>query len=131
LNIQGSNFERAVLALSLFFGVLGFFWSFSGMASSNPKSSKPSRKDRYNRYTPEQLEEAIARIRSGELKLREASRNYPISLGTLSNHLHGKHVQPIGHPKIPKRAPKSDWFCDKCLPADFDEDEPYYCENCD
>lgn len=52
----------------------------------------------YRRYTPAQLEEAVLKIRNKQLTLNEASRNYPISKGTLSNHLNGNHTKKVGRP---------------------------------
>lgn len=53
----------------------------------------------YAKYTPAQLEEALSKIQSGQMSLREAARNYPISVGTLSNKLKGKHLGSVGRPK--------------------------------
>lgn len=52
----------------------------------------------YRRYTPKQLEEALLKIRNKQMTLNEASRNYPISSGTLSNHLNGNHTKKVGRP---------------------------------
>lgn len=53
---------------------------------------------KYANFTPEVLEQALREIKSKKKSLREASKIYGISLGTLSHKLRGKHSNQIGHP---------------------------------
>ena len=45
----------------------------------------------YSDYSSEKLDEAVAAVNSGELKLREASRSFNIPYGSLYNHVHKLH----------------------------------------
>jgi len=50
----------------------------------------------YPDYSSEQLDEAVAAVNSGELKLREASRSFGIPYGSLYNRIHGLHSDTSG-----------------------------------
>jgi len=47
----------------------------------------------YSDYSSEKLDEAVAAVNSGELKLREASRSFNIPYGSLYNHVHKLHTE--------------------------------------
>lgn len=58
----------------------------------------------YRNYSDENLQEAILKIKDRELTIREASRKYKISFGTLYNKTKGKHTlkhggQPVFSPE--------------------------------
>lgn len=55
---------------------------------------------KYKSYTEEQLKAAIVALQSGRMTLREASVQFKIPLGTLSNKMNNKHNQNIGHPTV-------------------------------
>lgn len=50
----------------------------------------------YSNFSPESLEKALTKIAENQLSIREASRQYNISFGTLYNRFHGKHSRNYG-----------------------------------
>ena len=54
----------------------------------------------YANYSNEKLAQAIQQVKSNEMSLRKASKEYRIPLGTLSNKLRNKHTGSFGHPTM-------------------------------
>lgn len=54
----------------------------------------------YANYTTEQLNRAVQEIKAGRISLREASKRYKISLGTLSRKCRNKHMNTFGRPTV-------------------------------
>ena len=46
------------------------------------------KRKRTKTYTPEDLNDAVKKIKEGSMTLRKAHDKYKIPLGTLSNHVH-------------------------------------------
>ena len=52
----------------------------------------------YQRYSDETLQEAIRRVKAGEISQREASKLYQIPRSTIINKVSKKHMKSVGHP---------------------------------
>ena len=64
------------------------------------KYNRNPRARNYKTYTEDQLKNALALIRTGELSIKAASKRFNISVGTLSNHMNNKHQEKHGHPTV-------------------------------
>ena len=60
------------------------------------------KRKRTKTYTPEDLNDAVKKIKEGSMTLRKAHNKYKIPLGTLSNHVHskGKGYSKAGRPSV-------------------------------
>ena len=55
------------------------------------------------RYTVEQLEEAMRLIKSNKMSLRDASKEFDIPMATLSNKMNAKCPNAVGRPTVLRR----------------------------
>lgn len=60
---------------------------------------KRSGKRKYKKFSEQDLKTAIGKVQAGELSLRKASKQYNISLGTLSHKIRNKHNRSVGRPQ--------------------------------
>lgn len=81
---------NVILVFKLYF----YFFLFTGLTMVRQYKKTLGTRP-YANFSSEVLEEALTKIAENRLSIREASRQYNISFGTLYNRFHGKHVKHV------------------------------------